>query len=85
MKGGSVNSRFLSALFASVAEADAAAEVLERRGVVRLAMETEPGSPPAAAEIPHLVGLDLTHCLRGVRAFARSRDLCVVPPLRFFV
>jgi hypothetical protein len=32
---------------------------------------------PAAAEIPNVVGLDLTHCLRGVRAFPRSRDhLC---------
>jgi hypothetical protein len=39
-------------------------EVLERRGAVLLAMETEPGSPPAAAEIPQVVGLDFTHCLR---------------------
>lgn len=39
--------------------------------------------PPAAAEIPHVVGLDLTHCLRGVRAFARSRDhLCAWSRLR---
>jgi hypothetical protein len=46
MKGGSVNSRFLSALFPSAAQAHAAAEVLERRGAVVLAMETEPGSTP---------------------------------------
>ncbi len=46
MKGESVSSRFLSALFPSAAEAHAAAEVLERRGAVVLAMETEPGSTP---------------------------------------
>ena len=41
-----MNSRFLSALFPSAAQAHAAAEVLERRGAVLLAMETEPGSTP---------------------------------------
>src|ERR1700729_2171876 len=39
--------------------------------------------PPAAAEIPHVVGLDLTHCLRGVSALARSSDhLCAGSRLR---
>src|SRR3984957_5868307 len=39
--------------------------------------------PSAAAQIQHLVGLDLAHCLRGVRAFARSRDhLCAWSRLR---
>jgi hypothetical protein len=38
---------------------------------------------PAAAEIPNVLGLDLTHCLRGVRAFARSRGhLCAWSRLR---
>jgi hypothetical protein len=46
MKRGSVNSRFLSALFPSAAQAHAAPEVFERRGAVLLAMETEPGSTP---------------------------------------
>jgi hypothetical protein len=41
-----MNSRFLSALFPSAAQAHAAGEVLERRGAVLLAMETEPGSIP---------------------------------------
>jgi len=41
-----MNSRFLSALFPSAGEAHAAAEVLERRGTVLLAIETEPGSTP---------------------------------------
>jgi hypothetical protein len=45
-EGGSVNSRFLSALFPSAAQAHAAAEVLERRGAVLMAMETEPPSTP---------------------------------------
>ena len=45
-EGGSVNSRFLSALFPSAAQAHAAAEVLEQRGVVLLAVETEPRSIP---------------------------------------
>src|SRR5580698_778286 len=48
MKGGSMNSRFLSALFPSAAQAHAAAEVLERRGAVLLPMEMEPGSTPQA-------------------------------------
>ena len=38
---GSMNSRFLSALFPSAAQAHAAAEVLERRGAVLLAMEKQ--------------------------------------------
>jgi hypothetical protein len=41
-----MNSRSLSALFPSAAQAHAAAEVLERRGAVLLAMETEPRSTP---------------------------------------
>lgn len=45
-EGRRMNSRFLSALFPSAAQADAAAEVLERRGAVLLAMETEPRSTP---------------------------------------
>jgi hypothetical protein len=55
-EGGSVNSRFLSALFPSAAQAHAAAEVLERRGAVLLAMETEPRSagdqPASGASLP---------------------------------
>jgi hypothetical protein len=45
-EGGSVNSRFLSALFPSAVQAHAAAEVLERRGAVLVAMETDPRSTP---------------------------------------
>ena len=45
-EGGSMNSRFLSALFPSAAQAHAAAEVLERRGAILLAMETEARSTP---------------------------------------
>jgi hypothetical protein len=83
-EGGSVNSRCLSALFPSAAQAHAAAEVLERRGALLLAMETEPRSTPQPLRrFPNLVGLDLTHCLRGVRAFACSRDnLCAWSRLR---
>ena len=83
-EGGSVNSRCLSALFPSAAQAHAAAEVLERRGALLLAMETEPRSTPQPLRrFPNLVGLDLTHCLRGVRAFARSRGhLCAWSRLR---
>jgi hypothetical protein len=45
-EGGSVNLRFLSALFPSAVQTHAAAEVLERRGAILLAMVTEPGSTP---------------------------------------
>jgi hypothetical protein len=83
-EGGSANSRFLSALFPSAAEAQAAAEVLERRKAVLLAMETEPGATSQPRrEIPDVIGLDLTHCFRGVPVFARSRGhLCAWSRLR---
>jgi hypothetical protein len=53
-----VKSRFLSALFPSAAPAQAAAEVLERRGAVLLAMETEPGATPQPLREPASLGKD---------------------------
>jgi hypothetical protein len=76
-----MNSRFLSALFPSAAQAHAAAEALERRGAVLLAMEAEPGFTPQPLRRSRTCHIDSTHC--GEAPFDQKTVRCERSSLYF--